>query len=135
MAKDNISEDERLERIKRIDRILDSDFGDDLIGKLLDVENPLERTTSPSIGFVLIQLYLRQGASYFGSEVGEPLERLADNLSSAMISYKDRRMEHLREILKKAPENVTVSTSETKREEKEDKGKFLGFLRRNKEEF
>ena len=127
-------EEAKLERIKRIDRILDADIGEDMIGKLMDVENPLERTTSPHIGFVLLQLYLRQGARYFGVEgPGKVLLDLANDLSSGMISYKDKRMEHLREILKKAPENVTVTPSSQSVEAKEKKSFFDRFKRKEDE--
>lgn len=125
-----LTDDEKLERAKKILRILEGNVGEDMIGKLLDVESPMERSTSPSIGFVLLQVYLRQGAKYFDGEVGDNLEGLADIIASAMIPYRDKRMEHIQEILKKAPESVQVVAPEP---EPPRKRRF--WERKPKEEF
>ena len=62
---------------------------------------------------MLLQVYLRSGAKHFGKDnvVGQTLDDLANLMASAMIPYKNKRMEDIREMIKKAPETVTVQTS------------------------
>ena len=131
ISKSDLEQDElkRLERLKRIDKILDGNLGEDMISKLLNVDNALERTSNPNIAFVLLQVYLRQGYAKFKVD---RLKLLADNFGSAMIAYKDRRVDAVKDMMKKAPELVQVSNM-PQQPTPEKHGRF--FNRKPKEEF
>lgn len=99
-----------------------------MAGKLLDVNDSMERSTSPAIPFVLLQVYLREGAKYYGKreseddpeQAGDILEGVADTFASAMIPYKDKRMERLEKILQKTPEMVMVNTAQPQQQQPQE---------------
>lgn len=104
---------QELATLQKVFRVLSDNVGDDMASKLMDVEDEMERSSSPNIGFVFLQVYLRTGADYFGKEnpVGKKFLKLANYIAKAMIPYKDKRLEKLAQILQKVPENVQITNN------------------------
>ena len=112
---DHIKEQSKLKRIKEIDRVLDGNSNDDLISKMINIDNELERTMNPNLGFVLFNAYIQAGVNRF-SQQGKALDNFGKDIRSGMIAYKDERMKQVVEATKKAPEMVTITPQEPKQE-------------------
>jgi hypothetical protein len=91
----------------------------DLAGKLLNVENPLERTNAPHMSIVLLNVRIQQAAEFLSDyfkdiDIKTVLTGWGTTVTSALIAFKTGaeggRMTHIKDILKQAPETVQYQT-------------------------
>lgn len=107
-----------------------------MIGKLLDVDNMLERTSSPNMAIVFLNVFMTRMADFLGGlvdskEVAEHTLAWRDDFASSMVSHKDRRVNVIEQMMKKAPELVQVTPGQ----QSPPQAKTGRFFNRAKEEY